>query len=145
MSLTLLISTYFQQFVQTIVFTSLRILAFADPTKIWLSFSVGIKSVFLLILSRPILAIGVASPATVLTTLSWISCLAMDRNTSLVWGMSMSLSNVSRTASSMMTVPSKLFAGWRRVMLLKSVHFEIPPHLRATWTSGRLKSPVLFD
>src|SRR5438552_6497401 len=144
-SLTLFISTYFQQFVQTMVLTSLRILAFADPTRIWPSFSVGIKSVFRLILSRPILAIGVASPATVLTTLIWISCLAIDCRTSFVWGMSMSLSKVSRTASSMMTVPSKLFASWRSVMLLKSVHLEIAPNLLATWTSLRLNNPVLFD
>src|SRR5207245_4959328 len=90
-SLILRISTYFQQFVHTRVLTSFRILALADPTRIWFSFSVGMMSAFLLILSNPILAMGVASPLA-LTVLTAISFAAIAFKTSWVWGTSMSFS-----------------------------------------------------
>src|SRR5438034_1936411 len=79
-SLTLRISTYFQQLVQTSVLTSLRILALAEPTRIMFIFSVGIISAFRLIRSSPILAIGVASPPA-LTVFTAISLQAIAFNT----------------------------------------------------------------
>ena len=144
MSFTLRISTYFQQLVQTSVLTSFKIRALAEPTRIRFSFSVGIMSAFRLIRSSPILAIGVASPPA-LTVLTAISLEDIAFNTFSVRGTSMSFSWVSLTASSMMTVPSKLLASCRSVMLLKSVHLEIAPNLLATWTSRLLNRPVRFD
>src|SRR5215831_9427650 len=60
------ISAYFQQLVHASVLTSFRILALVELTSIWFIFSVGIISALRLILSRPILEMGLASPVAVI-------------------------------------------------------------------------------